>query len=393
MRWKNMLRPMITIGILMILSVFAFFYFPGRFPHPENFSPWGYMAAFLLALFAISRLAREERTRWYWAYALICLFLGLEEISFGVENEWFQPIYWAKYDLTIYDFHNLIPASLRILAAEIGINTWDETLFAGHLLLDGGLILAAIAIASGVGLVLKRSGESAARRFSGTLIAALMLVSSLWGLSSLSRLPSDPKNALIAGYSLARLLPMLLMVAWILIVALAVWKWFSTAVSEDQLLTNAKKGILKNGSRIAALILVLGGLAQLISPINTNVQQMVLLERVLPILYWGMAQASLVWILIKVQDGELIRALLELPKRIFGALQAHPSGVFMITALGLVAFAQLIDKDWLSVDQLFASVDFWVENWSLYIEEFFEASGGILLAAGTFWFSNSIRKD
>jgi hypothetical protein len=393
MRWKDFVRPIIAIGTLMILSGIAFFFFPGRFPHPEDFSPWGYLAAFLLALFAISRLAREERKRWYWAYAFICLFLGLEEISFGVENEWFQPIYWAKYDLTIYDIHNLIPAFLRILASELEVRTWDEALFAVHLLLDGGLILAVITIASGVGLVFKRSGISAAQRFSWTLIAALMLVSSLVGLSSLSQLPSDPKNALIAGYSLARLMPMLLMVAWILIVALAVWKWFSTAQSGDPPTINTWSGLLKNGSRIAALILALGGLAQLISPINANEQQMVLLERVMPILYWGIAQATLVWVLIKVQDEAFIGGLLELPKRIFGALQAHPSGVFMITALGLVAFAQLIDKDWLSVDQLFASVDFWVENWSLYIEEFFEASGGILLAAGTFWISNSIRKD
>ena len=118
---------------LLLISAIIFLSFPGRMIHPEDFSPIAYMIAFLLALPAIARLPKNERKWGYWLYAGLALFLGLEEISFGVENDWFSSIYVEALDLEIYDVHNNVPVTLRRLGAAWGVRSlsqaWLASLF------------------------------------------------------------------------------------------------------------------------------------------------------------------------------------------------------------------------------------------------------------------------
>lgn len=383
MKSETFLKISGMILALLAIAALTFLSFPGRMIHPEDFSPIGYLIAFLLSWLAIRRLSKGERKWGYWLYAAFAFFLGLEEISFGVENEWVSSIYIDFIDLEIYDLHNLVPVSLRRIGAALGIELLSETILIHFLRFDLLIVTLSVFLLFAFRQFRRGNKLGAGPRII-PFISLLSGLISLWALLSLAGLPSDPKNEVILGYSMQRFLPMLGVALFGLAAfTIAMMLNKSRFLKRLEQWLNAAQGWLK---RLVWVGLTIALVLQFLLSVNVDEQSFVRLVRIDPLLSWGLLQLTLLYLVGLVQNEMRFDRLLARPKQFWGFLDKYPASIFAIYAIALVGFAQLLDKDWISVAYLFEGSQLWVNNWNLFIEEYLEAAGGILLAAGTFYF-------
>jgi hypothetical protein len=278
--------------------------------------------------------------------------------------------------------HNFVPIIIRRLGNAIGIESLSRDLISQFIKFD--LVVIALGLAM---LLAFRKYRKNAKSIMESGLALLSGVISMWALFVLANLPADPKNAFLLGYSLSRFLPMLGLDGFAFVAFGAAFFGRQSSLQEHL------RGWLEYSHRWLSTMLLIGLAGSLVLQMqlsmNVDAQDIVRIARIIPLLNWSLLQFSLIGLWILLQKPATIDSLLGLPGRFTRWLSANPTALFAISALSLVGIAQLLDKDWISVAPIFEKSNLWVSNWNLWIEEFFEAAGGILLAMGTFYFPKS----
>ncbi len=530
------------------------------FPFPTTFSflasPNGYFAAFILSLIAIRSLPKSVGRILYWLYASLALFLGLDEISFGYEYGWFEPVNLKNVDHAFADVHNFLQPYAMDIVRAFGDQSLSEELLVPFLAFNLGLIVLGFALVIG----LRNFGEKASQ-IKFTFLIWLSGAISFWALFTLAALPADPKNAFIFVFSFQRLLPMrallgfglmafgfalistirnrtkdvetnticleqliedsiseeeakdlaepligqgyfylstiaaLISLLWLILIpadpknallfgysitrlamivvgasilllfirglqkslndrdwystlsirlhnlfAVKMRLWFSLILALVGLtagttfiivaLTQRDPSIQVFLARLApwgflglvmfaqllyyvlrirmkdvmkdveewlnrwwhwiAMLTLVGLAAGLLFQflLITNVDAKYLARNALfaPLLHWSMLQLTLLMSSILLQRPSGSYGVIEIPSRLLYWFANTPAALFVIGALTLVGFAQLLDVHVISVSHFFERSNLRVNNWNMAIEEFLETAGGILMAIGTFYF-------
>src|SRR3990172_4282407 len=103
-----------TVLLILAVSFFLFTLFPTVFPHPEDFSPYAYVVAFLAGI-EIFILIRHAKRRWFLLPILIlCLLALLDETGYGSEVMNIKPFYSQTLHTEIRDLHNAIGLAIEL---------------------------------------------------------------------------------------------------------------------------------------------------------------------------------------------------------------------------------------------------------------------------------------
>ncbi len=377
------------LGIAILIWVVFFVVitpFPENMPHPEDFSPTVWFFAIGMTFYL---LAQTGDRRLFWRYLPIPLLaiLGfLEEIAWGVELNLVQPAYLEQFDLTVYVAHNFVPAITRIFLKNIGAEQWHSALFSEFLVIDALAIAVVAALLAASRFGTKTWGAVKFRERVLTMGAWLFIVPSLFALWQLLSLPVDPKNAILFGYSLSRLVP----ITSFAILAIA-GLFFATKVRNKTVRARSARLIerLSKSSAIAISLLfvfIAALVFQLIAPLDPPPDRVVQFERLLPLVGWALAVSALLLLVLRAWRGGLRKPLIEYFTPFRDFFVNNPAYIYAVFAIGLLLFAQGIDKALIPLNKYIVTPNFWVPNWELWIEEMSELVAAVELVAGAFFF-------
>lgn len=370
--------------------------FPRVLPHPEDFSPTVYAVAFGACLIALLRVGSWRQFWRYLPVFLLCTLAFLDEIGYGTEVDWFevQPLTIARYNVQIHDLHNLIGLGNELLQTELAARRWNNTLFAQYLALATILALFGAAFAAGTRL---RADED-----NPTRVTHLMQIASGFSMAAgvgatvwLFLLPSDPKNALLLGYSPERLA----MAGAMLIGSAAPLAWLSLEKarpklkSADSLFEDARVSKLL---RVGAGALLFGVLIYALwSPLVRPPDQRAILARINPLIGWLAAEAWLFLLLFPARAGKFSRPWRTYVQPIGRFFGEHPSYIYTVVAVGLIIGAQIFfDKAWLPLNKWLNTPGFWLNgNWELWTEETWEMTAGFLFLVASLCFPRRAERD
>lgn len=383
---------------LLLLFGFLFIALRGAFPFPEDFSPFGYAAASLIAFY---KLIRVKNARAFWIYLAIPLLalLGfLEEISFGVESGFLKPIYWERLDVEIYDLHNFIPFLLRQAGPQIGLRSWDLSLFSQFLLYDVGFLIGGIFLALAQRPKPGRKNDVQRNEMVIRVTFVNIFFLSVLSLFLLFRLPTDPSNVWFLSFSRVRTLTMAVLFSAGLITMLLSLRMMSSSsrqVTVDAVTRLiAREGLAKKVAPAIKGILLLGLLFQLVAPFNAHQERLVQLSRLTPVVMWVLGVAIFFMVFLRALRGEYrYDVIIESTKgTVSKFFQNYPSYIYVAISVFLVLFAQAIDKDMITLNGVLYPSLGGLENWSWWIEEIFEAVGGVFLVIAAFLVPTNSRE-
>lgn len=373
--WGHALLSLLISGV--IFAVFTLY--QKDLPHPEDFSPQVFFVASLLLLAGCVRMGPQALRGLYWLILGLCVFIFLDEIAYGVELVGFEPIYIERYNFYIRDVHSSIGFVRGVLQEWLPEAGWNPSLFASLLRLD-------LALLAGLGLLwwLARWGMQAAsadawQARSLRLVLSASLLTSLVTLAYMLSLPADPKNAFLLGLS-----PFRLAVALGLLAASGLAAWLLRPTRQPRLLAwlGARMGRLALPGSLLLAALVLAGLVfQVQASFTFLPDALVRLERILPLALWATAQALWLWLGIQLWTGRLRTPLTTLASDTLAAFRSHPSFIYVAVALGLIFVAQLIDQNYLPLDEMLHTPGYHIEYWAVWVEESLEMIGAFLFAA------------
>jgi ABC-type proline/glycine betaine transport system permease subunit len=378
------------LGIAILIWIVFFIVitpFPYNMPHPEDFSSTVWFFAIGMTFYLLGQTG-DRRLFWLYLPIPLLAILGfLEEIAWGVELNLFQPAYLEQFDLTVYDAHNFVPAITRIFLKNIGAEQWHSALFSQFLVIDA---LALAVVAAFMFAIRAGTKNWRAIKFRERVLvtaAWLFTVPSLFALWQLLSLPVDPKNAVLFGYSLSRLVPIAAF-ALLAIAGIA----FATKLKNKTFRTRMLRvavGFVDKSRIPAALVLVVfiaALLFQLIAPLDPPPDRVVQFERLLPLVGWALAISALFLLCLRAWRGGLRKPVIEyfLPFRNF--FVNNPAYIYAVFAIALLLFAQGIDKALIPLNKYIITPNFWVPNWELWIEELSELVAAVELVAGAFFF-------
>lgn len=366
------------LAVLATVLIFALFIvLQTRLPDPEAFSPQVFFAAAALLLAGAVRMGPQP-LRWvYWLIFGLCLFIFLDEIAYGVELLDFEPIYIERYNFYIRDFHSSIGSLSGVLQEWLPEAGWNPALFATLMRITGALGLALLALWALARHGLQAANEAAwqVRILRLTLWASLL--TSLGVLGYLLALPADPKNAFLLGLSLPRLA-----VALGLLLAAALPAWLLLQPQRWAALQARISGWLDRHALLSSLLLAAVALGGLYYQINASFlflpDDMVRLERVLPPVLWAMAQALWLWLAVQLWTGHLRTPLVTMVRDVLQAFRQHPTFVYVAVGLLVIFVAQLIDQNYLPLDDILHTPTYRIQHWAGWTEETLEMVGAFL---------------
>lgn len=385
-------RPILFHSLIALASyiVLALIFtpFPRLIPHPEDFSPAVYLAAFVLSLLI---LLWRKSWRQHWLYAtlpLIALFGYLEETSYGREGTGAEPFYVALFQVKTYDVHNLIPGILRTIRDNLKLHDWDAVLFREF----AWIAIAMLALGLAFYIRMRVSQKDRAQPDMLRSLAALSIPVSAYAGYLLLALPSDAKGAVLFGLSIERLallavLALALIGAGYLLFALRDAARSAALVARvDAWLANA---LWRRLLLTLAALACLAGLALMIwAPAPAFAALLVLLRRLAPLVGWAAALGALVLMAVPTWRGRYPHPATARPRRLQRLLTAHPAFIYVTIGIVLILFAQLLDRDVFDFNALIHWPDFWVSNWNLQIEEFSEMVAAFLFVFAALLFPN-----
>jgi hypothetical protein len=370
-------HSLIAIAAFMVLAL-IFTPFPNQIPHPEDFSPLVYSAAFVISLVL---LIRRQSWRQHWLYAtvpLIALFGYLEEVSYGLEGTGAEPFYVDLFQVKAYDVHNLIPGMLRTLRDSLGLHDWSPTLFNEFV----WIAVAMLALPVAFFVWARRSDPGKAEPAFLRALSTLSLPVSAYAAYLLLALPSDNKGAILFGLSIERLA---LLAVFVLALAGAVYLLLSLrdAARRPALIARVDAWLASDALRrltcVLALLAGLAGLAFMIwAPAPAFEALIVLLRRLAPLAGWAAALGALALVALPTWLGRYPHPAAERPRRLQRFLKSQPAFFYVLIGVVLIIFAQLLDRDFFDFNALIHWPEFWVRNWNLQIEEFSEMVGAFL---------------
>lgn len=379
--WQHaLLAALLTPALFAIFTVYQF-----SLPDPEAFSPQVFFVAAVLLLAGAVRMGRHP-LRWvYWLIVAMCLLIFLDEIAYGVELLDFQPIYIERYNFYIRDLHSSIGFLRGVLDEWLPDAGWNPALFATLMRISGVVAHGLLAMWALARHGLQAANEPAwqARILRLTLWASLL--TSLATLSFLLWLPGDPKNALVLGLSPTRLAMVAGLAAAAALPAWLLWRpqrW-------PALQARISAWLGRRALRVAAsLLLAAVALAALWYQVNASFtflpDDLVRLERVMPAVFWAMAQAAWLWLAVQIWSGRLRNPLITMLRDVLQAFRQHPTFIYVAAALLVIFIAQLIDQNYLPLDDMLYTPNYRIQHWAGWTEETLEMIGAFLFAIAAF---------
>ncbi len=376
---------LVTFLLILIVSFLLFTFFPGLFPHPEDFSPYVYVVAFL-ACIEVWFLVKGSKRRWLLVpVLLICLLALLDETGYGSEVMDIAPIYSQTLHAEIRDLHNLIGIAVELGSLALEEAHWNGNLFVGFLALDGFLLAAGFLLGWLLRFRLPRN-EKSVRQRTAWLMALFWFASGLAASLYLLILPRDPKNALFLGYSATRLFS----VAVAFLVSSTPIAILVAQRKKRQVQTKAFSNWLDKHNRtlfVVSIALILISLAyQIYAPFVFLPDEQTRLERVTPLMLWLLAVAWFALLGALAWRGGLRRPISGLFGRLVNFLRREPAYFYTTCAVVLILIAQLIDRSVIPLNTLIHTPNFQVKLWGLWTEEIFEMNGAFLFIVAAFYF-------
>jgi len=378
------LRNQITVVLLILtVSFFLFTLFPTVFPHPEDFSPYAYVAAFLAGI-EIFILIRDGKRRWFLLPILIlCLLALLDETGYGSEVMNIKPFYSQIMHTEIRDLHNLISIGIELGSQALKKAHWNGTIFANFLTLDGVLLAGGLFFGWLLRFNMPKSVEKVRHRILW-LMAGFWFFCGLATVGFLLSLPQDPKNAFLFGHSITRLLSLIgtFLISTVPIMILTSQRrspsffrflsnWFSEHI-----------GVIS----FSGILLLLTIFYQFYVPFIPLPDQLARLDRITPLILWLLALCWFTTLARQAWRGGLRRPITDMFLRFADFLRREPAYFYMVTAVFLILIAQLIDKDIIPLNTLIQTPDFHIKLWGLWTEETLEMNGAFLFLLATFYF-------
>lgn len=366
--------------LILVLSYASFTLFPSLFPHPEDFSPYAYVVAFVACL-EIWLLTRDKQRKWLLLpVLLICLLALLDETGYGSEVTDIPPIYSQSLHAEIRDLHNLIGILSQLGGQALEEARWNGSLFAAFLTLDAILIAAGTLFAR-LFRLRSATGEENSKRWILWLTAGFWLACGVSATVYLLSLPQDPRNAVFLGYSTVRLASIL---AIFLLSTLPLLLMVFTKSNKP---LKAISTWLTRNSRIVSitslLLLLAGVVYQFYAQFVFLPDEATRLQRFTPIVLWLMAAAWFALLSAHAWRGGLRQPVVH---RVAEFLRREPAYFYMGCAVVLIFIAQLIDQEVIPLNSMIQTPDFHVRLWGLWTEETFEMTGAFLFIAAAFHF-------
>lgn len=384
MRNVPLRKQLLVFFLILSVSFILFTLVPSLFPHPEDFSPYAYIVAFIACLEVWLLMEDGKRKCLLLPILLVCVLALLDETGYGSEVMDIPPIYYSQTLHTqIRDLHNLIGIAIELGSQALVGAQWNGPLFGVFLAVDGLLLAAGLFFGWLLRFRVPRTEEGLRRRILW-LTAGFWFASGLAAAIYLLSLTQDPTNAFFLGYSAIRLASVLGIFA--ISTALGILL-FSQRKSPR--LRNIS-GWLTKHSRIVLIFcefLILVCLAyQLYAPFVFLPDQQTRLERITPLGLWLQAIAWFALLGAHAWRGGLREPVSRLFSRFADFLRREPAYLYMGCAVGLIVIAQLIDQGLIPLNTMIRTPGFHVSLWGLWTEETFEMNGAFMFIAAAFYF-------
>lgn len=375
-------------SLIVVLVYLLFTLLRKSLPSPEMLSPFAYLLAFGVLFRAYLRVDRSKDTRLHFLIMALCGFAFLDEISYGVEPGFVQPIYVEKYNVYIYDLHNLIGLVIELVQIFLSENRWNSGLFSRFLQMDS----LAIALSLVYLFSLRRNLQT--KQLTSRILKQLttfLFIAGLLSIVSLASLPADPKNAWLLSYSRSRIAMMT-----------GIFVLSATPMLVLGYLRKVRGGAKSLHSRLDAVFstkkilrrLTLGSIVatfaaliyQFSTPFVLYPDQKTIIERVNPMMAWILFSFLLLLTAVQAWKGKLTRPLRGYTEPIRIYLQNNPALIYALFAIILVVVAQVNDKGWVLIGELFAFPDSGVLDWGWWTEEVFEFTAALEFYAASLFY-------
>lgn len=372
-----------TVLLILAVSFFLFTLFPTVFPHPEDFSPYAYVVAFLAGI-EIFILIRHAKRRWFLLPILIlCLLALLDETGYGSEVMNIKPFYSQTLHTEIRDLHNLITVGIELGGQALEKAHWNGVIFANFLSFDGLLLAAGLVFGWLLRFRIPKSEEKVRDRIVW-LTSGFWFFSGLAAVGYLLSLPQDPKNAFLFGHSITRLLSLI----GVFFLSTAPVAILISQRNSQRFLKSLSTWLSDHISMISlsGIILLLTIFYQFYVPFIFLPDQLARLDRITPLVLWLMAVCWFAMLGIQAWHGGLLTPITDLILHFANFLRREPAYFYMISAVFLILVAQLIDKGIIPLNTLIRTPNFHIKLWGLWTEETLEMDGAFLFLLATFYF-------
>lgn len=377
------------IGLAFLILVISYVLFtllhPAILPHPEDFSPWAYVVAFLFILVACFRLPKQRGNWRYWFVLLLCTLALLDETGYGVEIFGWPPLYLPQYHLEIHDLHNLFNLGVQLASQQLDALHWNGGQFFAFGALDAALLMLAglflVAVRFGMARAKESAWQARILRLGSVFAAALGVVAALY----LFTLPADPKNAFLFGHSLARLAS----AAFILVPSLLPLTFLTFKRSQFQKSIaqwHKKSHFAAEFPSILFVLMLLALVYQLVVPFVFLPDEIARFERITPLVLWLLAELFILWLAAMLWAGYFRKAFTDLFRDTVAALARQPAFVYAAFAILLIGIAQLIDTGIIPLNDWIKTPNFHVQLWGLWTEETFEMTAAYEFLAASLFF-------
>jgi hypothetical protein len=383
MKTRSLWQHLWIVLAIVIVSYILFTFFPSIFPHPEDFSNYSEIVAFI-ALVVVLMMISDGKRQWFLLpIVFICLIALLDEIGYGSEVNLVKPFYSQSLHTEIRDLHNLITIAMDLSGQALEKAHWDTNLFTDFLLIDGILLMGGLIYGWLLRFHLPKSKKRIHNRILW-LTAISWLTSACVTAGYMLSLPQDPKNAFLFGHSITRLLS--LVVTFMLsITPIAILMIKRNSPGFIKSLSNWFSKHLRTIS-FSGIILTLAIFYEFYVPFIFLSDQKVLLERVTPLVLWTLAISWFTLLCVQAWRGGLRKPISDFFIRFLNFLRREPAYFYMISAVFLILIAQLIDKGAIPLNSLIQTPDFYVNLWGLWTEETFEMNASFLFLVAAFYF-------
>lgn len=372
---KPILKHALIAVAILVAATLAFVFIVYTGPTPEVLSPWIYLLAALVCLVQLFRLSERRRIWLYLPILLLCVLGFLEETSYGVESGGAQAIYSETYNVEIYDVHNLIPILEQILTKDMEKADWNFALSNQYLAADGVIVLAVLFFFVAASHRARQPHNQQTIQALTITFGALGLAAAAWLLS----LPAGSRDALLLGYSAARLLMLL---AIVLAAAAPLWLALGPQrmAAIDKLLARRRNVWLLTA--LLAILLMAGLAYQLLTPLRATAATLATIERLNPLLHFMLAATALLLLATHAWGGGLQR----LVERKGAFLTANPAYIFVMFCIITIIFTQAMDQDRISLREHIGFANPWGEDWNYWLEELWEMTAALQLLAAALVF-------
>lgn len=377
------------IGIALALCMFGFLilvFFPRLLPNLDTSGALLFLGAFLIGITRLFRI-KSRRARWILlVLPVISLIAFLDEISYGAEFLDIQTLHWDRYNIDVYDLHNLIGYLIEIIGSSALFQRKFQIDALRHFLLIDGLIL--ILVFAFVAILRYRSSQKGNSALRCRLVYLFLCLSIIAGTATFAKvlsIPPDPKNAWLFGYSKTRIVTMggalaVLLVLLFFVIYLGLRSDYRRCALER--LDNFMQGKWGKIIRTAASIGIVIGLSyQVVFSFNPFPDYRDFFNRLTPLLAWMLAESILLLLFIQGWRGRLTHPLGFYGRPVANFFSNYPAYVYLLVAIGLMVFAQLLDQAYLVLPP---SITALTHNSYGPIEELSEFMASVLLFLSAF---------